>query len=381
MPLIENFPSKAEIVRMSKDFRDRVNATPGLLRRADLIGTVDEFWGDYCQIIGERWRARQEALLLIEDSLYQLLTTSPRLARSLIGRAAFLNLLRLLELVRQEHTAVIGAALAEPNVQAMDAENTETGAAWRALKGGNGSIQILESDQILAASVQRPTQRFDDFRLKVLAAFARLLSRAPGRALVEAFLAQGKRVKILPRTQSSQISAQALVNGIAEMNRRLGLYVPAAAAAVHVGPAVTTPFDEAMTLRELAAARGKAMANVDTKTGDSLPPLADSGSDSLIAIAPDVGDLSFLAVDADENPLPTPLFLTIAHELIHALHHAHGVTKGRFYVEHYDNREELETIAGPGHCENAIRAAHHLGVRFSHRGFFSHEINANVAYD
>ncbi|MCP3097309.1 type III secretion system effector protein [Myxococcus sp. K15C18031901] len=372
MPLLPTVRTKAEVIGLTRVLRNQLE---GSVARADLFGTIDDFWGDYLEIRGERYRKRQEVLSLVEHSVYEFLTSSPQLARTgAVGRTAFLNLLSFLDDVQAEHTAVITEVMPETTVYAMDDDDLVTTHAWRALKGGNGSIRILDDDGFLAVPTRRDTQRFDGFRTKVLAAFARMLSTAGGRRLVTSVLAQPRLVRILPRTQSSVVSAVALREGLRRLNAMHGIPVPNTPVSDHVGPAITATSAEPMTPFNLARSLGSARANIDIISGTELPPLPDGGSDSLIALHPDICDSSFLALDATINPLPTPLFLTIAHELIHALHNAHGTARGQFPMCDYDNREEYETIQGGDPSENALRAEHRLGLRFGHSGLFSGEL-------
>ncbi|MCP3057725.1 type III secretion system effector protein [Myxococcus sp. K38C18041901] len=372
MPLLQNLPTKAQVIALTRAIRNRMD---GSVARLDLFGTIESFWADYLEIRGERYRQRQSSLCLVEHSVYDFLTANPQLARTGdVGHAVFINLLMFLQVIQSEHTAVIQEVMPEPQVYAMDADDMVTGLAWRALKGGNGAIEVLDTDHVVAYPIRRNPERVEGFRVTVLAAFARMLSTAGGRSLVSQLLALGKKVKIIPRTQSTVLSAQSLRHGIRELNRRCGMVVPDDMSSGDLGPAVTGVFSEAGTIQGMAQAMGSAKANIDIITGSELPKLPDSGSGSLIAIDPRISDASFVAFDGLKNPLATPLFLTIAHELIHALHNAHGTSRGQFPLCDYNNREEYETIRGTDLSENTLRAEHRLGVRFGHSGEFSHHL-------
>lgn len=372
MPLLPNLPTKAQVIALTRAIRSRMD---GSVARADLFGTIEDFWADYLEIRGERYRRRQESLCLVEHSVYEFLTANPQLARSgIVGHAVFINLLMFLQVIQGEHTAVIQEVMPEPQVYAMDADDMVTGLAWRALKGGNGSIEVLDTDHVVAQPIRQAPRRIEGFRVTVLAAFARMLSTAGGRGLVTQLLAQGKKVKIIPRTQSTVLSAQALRQGLRELNRRCGMPIPENVSSGDLGPAVTGVFSEAGTIQGMAQAMGSAKANIDIVTGTELPRLPDSGSGSIIAIDPRISDASFVAFDSLKNPLATPLFLTIAHELIHALHNAHGTSRGQFPLCDYSNREEYETIRGTDLSENTLRAEHRLGVRFGHSGEFAQDL-------
>ncbi|GEN13500.1 hypothetical protein SAMN05443572_10213 [Myxococcus fulvus] len=372
MPLLPNLPTKAQVIALTRAIRNRMD---GSIARADLFGTIEDFWADYLEIRGERYRQRQSSLCLVEHSVYEFLTANPQLARTGdVGHTVFVNLLMFLQVVQSEHTAVIQEVMPEPQVYAMDADDMVTGLAWRALKGGNGAIEVLDTDHVVAQPIRQNPERVEGFRVTVLAAFARMLSTAGGRSLVTQLLAQGKKVRIIPRTRSTVLSAQVLRQGLRELNRRYGIPIPEDVSSGDLGPAVTGVFSEAGTIQGMALAMGSAKANIDIVSGSELPRLPDTGSGSIIAIDPRISDASFVAFDGLKNPLVTPLFLTIAHELIHALHNAYGTSRGMFPLCDYNNREEYETIRGTDLSENTLRAEHRLGVRFGHSGEFTQDL-------
>jgi len=124
--------------------------------------------------------------------------------------------------------------------------------------------------------------------------------------------------------------------------------------------------------RLMDPARGQRSASgpdtVRDRTRGLAPPTGNGlASDSTIRIPPDLDDSKLVALDVNGQPLRTPLFEILGHELGHALHNAQGQNRAGENPSHpsFRNREEENT----DDIENAIRAEHGLaGSRFHHGG-------------
>lgn len=117
------------------------------------------------------------------------------------------------------------------------------------------------------------------------------------------------------------------------------------------------------------APRQPSAAGPDTlrdRTRGLAPPNGNGlASDSTVRIPPDLDDSKLVALDVNGEPLRTPLFEILGHELGHVLHNAQGLNRAGETPSHpsFRNREEENT----DDIENAIRAEHGLaGSRFHH---------------
>lgn len=94
--------------------------------------------------------------------------------------------------------------------------------------------------------------------------------------------------------------------------------------------------------------------------------------------------------DRNGNTIAMPFFLSLAHELIHALHNSYGKNKAfqKTVDRHvWSSDEEYHTIEGfpskkatraePKITENAIRREHNLPERYGHAG---HDLSLNVFF-
>lgn len=99
--------------------------------------------------------------------------------------------------------------------------------------------------------------------------------------------------------------------------------------------------------------------------GDGTP---GAGTGTTILINPALPET--FGLDAEGNRIPSPTFINIGHELIHALHNAQGVNRRDRPGTHpgEDNLEEETTIETGEISENVLRKEHALPLRGSHGG-------------
>ena len=94
-------------------------------------------------------------------------------------------------------------------------------------------------------------------------------------------------------------------------------------------------------------------------------------TDAIIFIDPGMGDETLTAFDEAYNEIFQPPFVTLGHELIHALHFTTGTAAtGKDPITHpdYHDYEEEQTIASGELTENMIRGEHGFPARFGHVG-------------
>ena len=221
--------------------------------------------------------------------------------------------------VRPYGTYWVGDDEPQPEHQQLERIDEEDfgrlGQLWAGLNAGGGSFAVSEQD---AHGHQHP-----GFKARVLGALATLLSRPHGRRLIGDLVASGRPIQVVPSV------------------KRETLYSPTD--------------DGCRTVEDAAGAPTGGVVEVD-------PMLADTTS-----------------YDQDYNKLPSPAFITLGHELIHARHASLGLAAPHEakpkVADDYDELEEEETIAtGNPHdqergvTENMLRDEHDLRPRFGHQG-------------
>lgn len=123
---------------------------------------------------------------------------------------------------------------------------------------------------------------------------------------------------------------------------------------------------------------------------DSYACFPDEDGPSVVRLTGLVEDPS---CSKEGNPIKTPFFITLAHELIHAYHNSCGKDAGNKKVSDneiinfiWSNLEEFNTIMGstlnPQRknikvSENAIRAEHNIPIRYSHG---SHKVLEKIGF-
>ncbi|MGB8647429.1 MAG: DUF4157 domain-containing protein [Anaerolineae bacterium] len=198
---------------------------------------------------------------------------------------------------------------------------------WDKLVKGTGSVTVsnVGNDQ-KALETTEP-----GFKTEVLSAFARLMSKPKGRELVHKILTEGG-----PGAKS--IGFRPLLRSNAESG------VIAAAGAK----------DEALAIN-----KSKSVTPTGTGTGIKLPA--------------GYRDTDVRTHDTAGDETLAPMFVMLAHELIHALHNLRGTNqKETEYTEHdpkhiWEHLEEEQTIStGTEITENMVRGEHGLTARHGH---------------
>lgn len=182
-----------------------------------------------------------------------------------------------------------------PEGPALDAAGLRDMArTWRTLVGSTGALTVTDQDY--------EVQTHSDFAREVHAAYARLLTTAAGRLLL---------TRILSRPNNRTVEIRNIPRN--------------AAVGRHGGP-------------EPAAAQ----PSHPVRAADP-----ERGSSSVVGMVSDFSDTELWAVDADGNPILTPAWLALGHELIHALHDTQGVnafSSGVEVPDGWSNLEEANTI-------------------------------------
>ncbi len=102
---------------------------------------------------------------------------------------------------------------------------------------------------------------------------------------------------------------------------------------------------------------------------------------AVVLIDPGMNDQTLICFDQEYNEVFQPPFITLGHELIHALHFTTGTAADeQAEISHpdYHNYEEEQTIASGDPTENMLRVEHNFTPRFGHNGKdqrFPHLIN------
>ena len=209
---------------------------------------------------------------------------------------------------------------------------------WDAIRNGTGTITI----DSLARSYGPGTSNVNlpDFAKNNRAMFARIMSRPNGRQLVGELLdnSDGNNIPIDIRAYHPDLVNMGVVG--AEAN----------------------PYDNN------ALARIRGASKKFRRRG--------TGSGSLVGMQDGLQDSINVNQDASGDDLPSPAFILVAHELIHALHNKQGNNRRNVKSQKYNagaihhgwtNQEEHTTIdMGQGITENDLREEHNLGRRHGH---------------
>jgi Effector protein len=198
-------------------------------------------------------------------------------------------------------------------------EFDELAAAWRTLSDPtdtSSSLRLHEEGDMMRPAVTAP-----GFRNQLLAAVGQLLAHRHGRELVLGIMHGSQIVQVRPWTGHER--------------------------------------DRAETQSTTAG---------EIRPGGQAGP----GAGSTIMLDPTLVSNEPVGYDESGRALRSPLFITLGHELIHALHNAHGTAL------HQDDGspsepEEDATIQGPSPdvTENDLRHEHHLPNRHGHLPYWN----------
>ena len=296
-------------------------------------------------------------------------------------------ILDLLNQVRAEHQRQTILLQGGGNIYVRNDPQHDAQLLWTQLVNGVGSVIIDNRDygQLIAngANVQVP-----GFRDRVLSAFATLLERPEGQKLVRKLLNSPQTVRIVPLTNVTRQALNQLQQGVMMgRNTRPGVggfrlgNAPVVPPPVHGGqsPGVTfadpVPFMGmgGFNVNAYIGAVGGTKANIDMHSGAVLPQIGGGvpqGSAAIVAIEPNLDDADVFSQNANGGgPLITPLFLTLAHELLHAKRMMRGRSRiGPAPIAAFNNAEEYRAITAGNTSENSLRAVYGIGTRFGHGG-------------
>ncbi|RKQ72952.1 M91 family zinc metallopeptidase [Oceanibaculum indicum] len=296
-------------------------------------------------------------------------------------------ILDLMNQVRAEHQRQTVLLQAGGNIYVRSDPQNDAQMLWTQLVNNIGSV-IIENRDYGQLIVNGANVQIAGFRDRVLSAFATLLERPEGQKLVRKLLNSPQTVRIVPMTITTRQALTQLQQGVV-MNRnvqpgvrgfRIG-NAPVVVPPVHAGqsPGVTfadpVPFIGmgGFNVNAYIGAVAGTKANIDIQTGAVLPQFgggAPQGSAAIVAIEPNLDDADVFSLNAHGGgPLITPLFLTLAHELLHAKRMMRGRSRtGPAPIPAFNNAEEYRAITGGNTSENSLRAAYGIGTRFGHAG-------------
>ena len=296
-------------------------------------------------------KRRFQALTSIETRVYRWYNR--RFNKAKPGKSARLTAMYdLLDDVADEHQRLVDRVVAEdkdlpvPGVggQSMAPDTPEYRQAqtlWKAIADETGSISFTSQDA-------KKQENYPDFKRKMLPQFARLLRTDRGRELIQGLLT----------TAPGGLSAQDQASGMGS---------------VTVRPTSTA---------ERAAGRvaGAGVKRVEAyQLSDPDRPGGGRGIGSYLSASPEGSETSVTrggaGHDTRGNTLLSPLFIVLAHEMIHVLHNLMGANRRGVALADWGNLEEKVTISGrdennnpvDGVSEQAVREEYGLAqVRFGH---------------
>ena len=289
-------------------------------------------------------------------------------------------ILDLLNQVRAEHerqtmTLQGGGAIYVRNDPQNDVQQL-----WTRLVNGGGNV-IIENRDYGQLILNGANVQVVGFRDRVLSAFATLLERPEGQKLVRKLLNSPQTVRIVPLTNPTEQAMAMLQRRVTARIRQRQQFViggGGAADAGHAGdsPGMTfvdpVPFigAQGFNIDGYIGARNDAFANMDV-TGRPVAPLGGGipqGTGAIVAINPNLDDANIFALNAqDGRPLLSPVFLVLAHELLHAKRMMRGRSRTGLPPHiAFRNAEEFRAISGGNTSENSLRAVYGIGARFGH---------------
>jgi len=337
-----------------------------------------------------------------------------------------LKMKSLLTKLQREHQDLVKGAVnswsADPPVANFDSLTPETQKQvrdlWRSLVKGSGNIRIKD-EQIYKSTKDDGlrTRRHPEFRMQTLSNFARLLGTDFGRELVadvNAHTGSHRMVTIRPgfSVAKGDVPAEELLassdepegTSLKKLDRKAWFGESKEDSEVWIKKQtqldkfypeldLSSIGDENTRLKTIHKLRKQPVAPKDKskgfriKTNGSLHYYSfGEGTASTITVPSDLRDGSrgpmSRSVDKDGNEIVVPVFISLGHELSHALHNLHGVASGDVEAQ------DLEPIAAPGinigdysgileeavtirGAENTLRREHGLTERHSHHNAVS----------
>ncbi|MCA6362907.1 MAG: DUF4157 domain-containing protein [Bacteroidetes bacterium] len=216
------------------------------------------------------------------------------------------------------------------------AQSTRLDQNWNSLRRNTGTVNVDTRARSYGPGTH--DQNLPEFARHNRAMFARIMSRPMGRSLINELLdnSDGRNIPIDIRPYHPDLVGMGIMTG-AEANN--------------------------------IDANALALGNAKFKR-------RGTGSGSLIGMESGLTDGANTNTDTAGHQIPSPAFIVVAHELIHALHNKQGNNRRNIAQQRYaaggvhhgwTNKEEHSTIeTGFGVTENKLRLEHGLGTRHGH---------------
>ncbi|MFN6486977.1 MULTISPECIES: DUF4157 domain-containing protein [unclassified Nostoc] len=246
----------------------------------------------------------------------------------------------LLDDIAQEHeTLVTGIAnnnmrLPIPNVNnnaviPNSPEDAQLQQLWQSIVNETGNINFSTQDA-------RQQEDYPDFKQKMLPIFARLLRTSTGRQLL---------------TQISTTQPTGLSNEDQAAGR---------------GNVTVRPVGQQEKTRGRIAAAG--VKKYEAYRQGNIRPNGGIGIGSYLTASAydsetDVTRRGNAGIDTNTNPLLSPMFVILAHEMIHVLHNLRGQNRNQTSLEHWGNEEEKVTISGEDRNNNVVDPINEQAIR------------------
>lgn len=309
----------------------------------------------------------------------------------------------MLNEVQREHVALMQKAdivfTGIPPIASFDklpqTEKDELTVLWNRLKTNTGNILIEEPEKaassLVASSSSSPSSAHSPFYYQVLSLLARLLETTTGKQLIGALdrNEQEKKIHFVPCLARPIDPDTAPGEFVARTN------IPADNPADHLSqimgdkssinpaeywepdPTISSPQSLAAEIYRLHAAEPRWKG---VRIGDHYYNFG-TGSDVTVTIPTDISDCDKSGqtrmVDAQKLEIPTPNFVTLGHELGHALHIINGsaLKDAQLASDFFDLQEipgftdydsNLEEFGNITMVENAIRADLKMRARHGH---------------
>ncbi len=282
--------------------------------------------------------ARFQALADIETTVYSWYNR--RFDKDSPKKSARLTAMYdLLDDVAAEHAQLVSRTIDEdkdlpiPNigddaVEKGGAEYQRIQAMWKAIVNETGSINFTSKDS-------KKTEDYPDFKRMMLPQFARLLRTPTGRDLIHGLLT------ITP-------------TGLTEKEEAAG-----------IGNVTIRPTSVAERESGRVAAAG--VKKFEAYQQGTTRPGGGKGVGSYLSASPVGSETSVTRAgggsDVRGNALLSPMFIVLAHEIIHILHNLMGVNCRGTALADWENLEEKLTISGKGVDDTLVNAVSEQGMR------------------
>jgi NleD-like pathogen effector protein (putative zinc metallopeptidase) len=355
----------ATIVQRLMTLAQFQESTAPRAHRSRLYSTVDPLLHEYERLADNpapgAQRRRMEVLYSIEHAAYAWCIRKPRGGKYSHGYSAVQN---LLDDVQREHQARVAQMAAsggrlDVGVQGLSDQDDQTiQTVWQSIRGNAGIIEITE---MTTAAYGVASEQKAGFRDAMLALFARLLTSATGRKLLQELLAGPQRPGARGPREQDRITVRPLGPSDEHAGRTIG-----AAGVKMIGPEQPKRTGPGQDLYTHGA--------WEFGEGEQPDALRGEGIGSFVTYTHLLTDSNPEVTLQNGDPLLTPVFIGFGHELVHALHNLRGTNLNKAPMSDADkgiwsNPEERQTIEPRGEgviSENQLRQEHGLPLRHGH---------------